>query len=270
MTEVRSFDPSTQLSRFIRICFKGLPFVISNAKYVEFRSFPCFLFLYLIPKFLWLSRKIFTKRLSASIFREVLYLYSLSDRIESFVDPVFLAGLLECVWATEGLPGDIIELGSYRGGTTVCLAHFLQTLGSRRKVYACDTFSGHPYGESTSRDCPMSKGQFSDTSLEYVKHKFSMFGVANRIQVVDGRFEDSLDASLGKRRFSLAFIDCDLYESAIFSLRWLDSRMTSEGIIAMHDYFLGSGVVRAVREWCSSNGLKVKLCPIPLIRIAKA
>jgi predicted O-methyltransferase YrrM len=113
----------------------------------------------------------------------------------------------------------------------------------------------------------MVKDHFSDTGLEYAQWKYEMFGVADRIQLVQGRFEDSLDHTLAHEMFSLAFLDCDLYQSAKYSLTWLTSRLANGGVIVMHDYFAGSGIPQAVHEWCRNNGLKVSLCPVPHIFI---
>ena len=49
---------------------------------------------------------------------------------------------LHCIKQTENLKGDIIELGSYKGGNAIMMAWFLKQINSTRKIFACDTFAG--------------------------------------------------------------------------------------------------------------------------------
>jgi predicted O-methyltransferase YrrM len=44
------------------------------------------------------------------------------------------------VRATEGVPGDVIECGIFRGGSTLLLCDALSRLSSRRRVFAVDAF----------------------------------------------------------------------------------------------------------------------------------
>ncbi len=237
--------------------------MLRNAKHIELGSLPVFFSRYLLARMSWM---VLLKNVEPKVRDELYYSRSQSDNLESLVDLPFLAGLLELVSVTGKVQGNIIELGTYKGGTTISIAHYLQLISSNKRVYACDTFAGHPYGEAYKGW--KARAHFSDTSVEYVQRKCESFGVADRIQLVQGRFEESLDCTLAHEMFSLAFIDCDLYQSAKYSLAWLTSRIAKGGVIAMHDYFgMGSGIPKAAHEWCRSKGLRVNLCPIPHISI---
>ena len=177
----------------------------------------------------------------------------------------FIGGLLKCVSTTEPVEGDIIELGTYKGGTSIIIARFLKNIGSKKQIYACDTFKGHPYDDKFGKD---RRGRFSDANVSYVKNKFRRFGVADKIRIVKGMFANVLPKKLGNKRFSFAFLDCDLYQSTKYSLNFLIPRMTNGAIIALHDY--GNphhGISKAVREECQKRHLKVNFYPIPHIRI---
>ncbi len=189
------------------------------------------------------------------------FLQNNRDEIESFVSDFFLFGLLKCLLVTENIEGDIIELGSFKGGTATVMAHFLDYTGSRKSFYVCDSFEGHPYDDKTGTD---RKGRFHDTNISYVTEKFKKFGVGDRIRVVKGRFEDSLPSHVDGEKFSFAFVDCDLYQSTKYVLDFLLPRMGKGSIIAFHDY--GSarfGLTNAVHELCEHKGLKVNLYPVP-------
>ena len=64
-----------------------------------------------------------------------------------------------------GLPamtGDIIELGTYRGGSALFMATLLKETGQHKRVYACDTFTEMP---PTNPEIDMHmQGHFGDTS----------------------------------------------------------------------------------------------------------
>jgi predicted O-methyltransferase YrrM len=174
-----------------------------------------------------------------------------TDELEAVMNPVFISGLLQQVYNTEGKPGDIIELGTYKGGSAVMIARLLNVISSRRTLYACDTFQGLPYDDKFTAKTKV-KGLFSDTSISYVYRKFRRFKVSERIKVVQGLFEESLSKKLNNKMFSLAFIDCDLYDSTRYCLDFLKKRMQPGGIIVIHDY--GDrhnwGCTKAVDDWC--------------------
>ena len=78
----------------------------------------------------------------------------LEDQIKS---GKHMGQLLEFIENTDKLTlGDttpsILELGVFRGGTTICFAKFLMMIDSKRKVFACDTFSGFPYDDVIGRE----------------------------------------------------------------------------------------------------------------------
>jgi predicted O-methyltransferase YrrM len=178
----------------------------------------------------------------------------------------FLAGLLKCILATMKVEGNIIELGTYKGGSTVLIAYLLKAVGSNKRIFACDTYRGHPYDDRFTTNVMGKKGVFSDTSVQYVRKEFQRLGVSDKITIVGGLFEDVLEEQLGDECFSLAFIDCDLYESTMSALKFVSSRMTHRGKIVLHDYGdVSWGLTRAVNEWCKKEGRKINFVPVPHI-----
>lgn len=166
----------------------------------------------------------------------MVLLNSRSSEIEAQMLTSFAAELLQALIDTDHLTGDVIECGTYKGGSTVLMAHVLDMVRSTKRIYACDTFEGHPYDDIDSAvDCHRA-GQGSDTSASYIRSKFERFKVGGRIAIVKGRFEDTLVRELGDKRFSLAFLDCDLYDSAKFAYTFLYPRVVRGGCIVVHDY----------------------------------
>jgi predicted O-methyltransferase YrrM len=184
------------------------------------------------------------------------------------VDLRFLAGLLMNILATMKVEGNIIELGTYKGGSTVAMAHLLKTLGSDKKIFTCDTFKGHPYDDPFTTHVMGKKGTFSDTRARYVRKEFKRLEVDDKITIVEGLFEEVLEQQLGEEHFSLAFIDCDLYKSTLTALEFLSSRMNPNGRIILHDYGdVSWGITRAVNEWCKKERTKTSFHMVPCIEI---
>ena len=172
----------------------------------------------------------------------------------------------------DASPPSILELGVFRGGTTICFAKFLKMIDSKRKLFACDTFSGFPYDDIIGRE-KVSKDNSSNemydrsklglekTNYDYVKMKYKRFEVENYVEVIEGRFEDTLYQKLADKKFSFVFSDSDLYKSTLFSLEFLKTRMCKEGIIAFHNYgkseFGTWGETNAVDEFCQKNKMKL-------------
>jgi predicted O-methyltransferase YrrM len=190
------------------------------------------------------------------------YISHLSE-IEAQMSTSFAAELLQAVVDTDHLEGDIIECGTYKGGSTILIARVLDMIGSRKRIYACDTFEGHPYDDIDSAVDYHRAGRGSDTSVSYVQSKFAKFEAAHRIVTVQGKFEDTLISRLRDNNLSLAFLDCDLYASAKFCYSFLYSRIVRGGCIVVHDYAEPNrdrvfGISLATDEFVHEKGLAIK------------
>ena len=179
--------------------------------------------------------------------------------------------LLQCIKETEHLDGDIIELGSYKGGNAIMMAKFLKQIGSKKKVYACDTFSGIPEEDSNVKDIADMR-YFSDTNLDAVKKKLKKYDVFN-VKLVIGDFRNTLP-KLDKEKFSLVFIDCGIFSSAKLAINFSYPRLVKDGVLFSHCYGApkgkGStslwGETYAVKEYLSNKLEKIVIESIPFMQ----
>jgi predicted O-methyltransferase YrrM len=157
-------------------------------------------------------------------------------RYESQLSPEQLAILTGIV--TDPLPGNIIECGVYRAGTTVLLARVLKTRRITRTIYALDSFSGFTgeIDDEVQRGQVIEAGRvaFTANSLAYVRRKIAVLGFEDVIRLVPGYFEETLDTV--QDRFCLALIDCDLEQSVEFCLTRLWDRIVDGGWVVVDDY----------------------------------
>ena len=146
------------------------------------------------------------------------------------------------------IPGDIIEFGSYRGGSALFMARLLRAWGSTKKVFACDTFEGMP---PTDRDIDMhSKGDFADATLEEVKQARDAEGLSDQLVLVKGLFEETLPTLRQGRTFALAHVDCDICEPIKYVLREIDDYLSPGAYVVFDDPLFSSclGAMEACEE----------------------
>ncbi|MFX0133203.1 MAG: TylF/MycF/NovP-related O-methyltransferase, partial [Candidatus Hodarchaeota archaeon] len=200
-----------------------------------------------------------------NIWGQIKFLIKNIAELNARINYIFMAELLRAIQTTQHLKGNIIELGSFECGTTIIMARYLKAINSDKKIYACDTFSGFPYIDKFSPH--QSKTQFSQSKISYIEKKLKKYDVSDKIILIKGTFENTLLSRLGGENFSLAFVDCDLYQSTKYSLNFLKTRMLKDGKIIFHDYdsYEEWGLTKAVNEWCRNNNIKLNLNPIPFI-----
>ncbi len=138
--------------------------------------------------------------------------------------------LIAAVRRTSSLSGDVIEFGTYRGGSAGVI---LQELDSDKTLHVCDSFEGMP--DVASEDNFHKKGDFAGTDASTVEAGFRSLGTKFKMHV--GFFQDTIKAlSKDDIRFSFAHIDVDLYESVRDCLEFCYPRMSPGGIIILDDY----------------------------------
>jgi O-methyltransferase len=168
--------------------------------------------------------------------------------------------------------GAIIECGTYRGATLLGMTHLMVTRGLKPRTYGLDSFEGFPdpRPEDAQADGSMHadvhRGALSDTSYEGLLRRIDLLGWSDRITVIKGFFDRTLP-QLAHEKFTVAHLDCDLYESYIECLAFVYPRMLPGGVIVLDDYRLPANVYpgadRAVDEFFASKPEKPERLPGP-------
>jgi hypothetical protein len=147
---------------------------------------------------------------------------------------------------SEGISGDLAELGVYRGNSARLLAVLAKR--SQRRLFLFDTFSGFDRRNLQGPDSDK-RVAFEDTSLERVKRLVKL----DNVVYVSGLFPDSLPTVALPERFAVVHLDCDLYEPTRAGLEYFYPRMSAGGLLIVHDYGSGHwpGIRVAVDEFLS-------------------
>lgn len=155
-------------------------------------------------------------------------------------------------------PGDVLEIGVWRGGTGALLARRVaqcfeaadregKHAARKPEVFLADTFSG--VVKAGPRDEYYRGGEHANTSVGLVRSFLDACGIDNA-ELLEGVFPEQTGAAIEDRSFSLCHIDVDVYQSARDCLEWVWPRMVTGGIVVYDDYgFYGcEGVTRHVNE----------------------
>jgi O-methyltransferase len=144
------------------------------------------------------------------------------------------------------VPGDILEVGVWRGGTGVIMARRVKELGLQARVLLADTFAG--VAKAGESDPWYRGGEHSDTSPELVKELARREDV--EVELLIGMFPDDTAHLVEDVRLRLVHIDVDVYESARQTLAWAWSRLSVGGLVVFDDYgsFECEGVATLGRE----------------------
>lgn len=169
--------------------------------------------------------------------------------LETLLDYQRLSMLSAAVEVTQNVDGDIIEFGSFKGGSA---GFFLRKMDISKTLHVFDSFAGMP---EVSRDDNFHKaGDFSDTMEERVRKGLS--SIAPNFEMHVGFFSQTLnELQSSDLNFCLAHIDADLYESILDSLAFTYPRMVRGGIMIFDDYGAPSceGAKKAIDEFFSDK-----------------
>ena len=157
--------------------------------------------------------------------------------------------ILELAQECLEVPGDFVEMGCYKGDTSLLLAEVLQKTGKRLWIY--DSFEGLP--EKSSFDESVLGTDFREGELfvtkREVKERFLRAGLP--VPVIRKGWFCDLSSEDMPEKIAFAFLDGDFYESIRDSLRLVAPRMVEDGVIVVHDYNNPAlpGVRKAVDEF---------------------
>lgn len=155
------------------------------------------------------------------------------------------------LWSLLGelaqVPGAVIEVGVWRGGSGALMAARMADLAPNERVYLCDTWEG--VVKSGPDDIYYTDGKHSDTSRETVQRLVDELGLEN-VQLLQGIFPDQSGDKVAGESFRLVHVDVDVYRSAKDVFDWAWPHLTAGGVVVFDDYGFPAcpGVTRFVDE----------------------
>lgn len=172
----------------------------------------------------------------------------------------------------EGIPGDIIETGVWRGGASILARAVLATWGvTDRKVIVADSFRGLPPPDASN--WPADHGSDLHTydqlavPLDEVKSNFMKFGLLDdQVEFLQGWFRDTMP-KVSCENLSIIRLDGDMYESTIDPLTHLYERLSVGGWVIVDDYGVIPACKQAVHDFFAQRKIDPELLPIDKIGV---
>lgn len=154
--------------------------------------------------------------------------------------------LWEAAIARKDMPGNMAELGVFRGGTAMILAAAVPT----KLLYAFDTFSGLPFWSQHFDGKLHAKGDFAFEDVDETIELLTSKGILIRQGIFPATVPEVDD------KFCLVHVDGDSYESTKAAVEYFWPRMVAGGAMIFDDYdwFKTPGVKR----YLDTTGLQVK------------
>ena len=159
---------------------------------------------------------------------------------------------------TLEVPGDIAELGVFRGQGLMTWANFLESycISDRTKiVYGFDNWKGFTSisdkDGSDIEDLQKYEGGFSpEFYYDELRNAIKIFDKdrfiswKDRIKLIEGNIEETIPKFVRDNpgvRFSLVHFDCDMYEPTKIGLQYFWDRLSRGGIFLFDEY--------AIKDW---------------------
>lgn len=140
----------------------------------------------------------------------------------------------------DGVPGDLIETGVWRGGATIFMRGILAVYGiTDRTVWVADSFQGLPPLDKEMFPINASIEQINEilaVSREEVQRNFALYGLLDeQVRFLEGWFSDTLP-SAPIAQLALLRLDGDLYRSTWDALSALYAKVAPGGFIIVDDF----------------------------------
>jgi O-methyltransferase len=199
---------------------------------------------------------------------------------QTMMDPEKLYAFIAAVRyvCKNGIDGDIVECGVWRGGAIMAAALTLIQLESTdRRFYLYDTFAGMP--RPGQRDRPLAEdldtlayfegrqtGEDSSdwcfASIDMVRQNLATVPYdQDKFVLVEGKVEDTLPRTL-PGPIAILHLDTDWYESTRHQVEHLMPLMVPGGVLIVDDYFYWSGNRDAVDEYLDRHKIPVLLTKV--------
>lgn len=166
----------------------------------------------------------------------------------------------------EGIPGDLIETGVWRGGATIFMRGVLAAHNvDDRTVWVADSFEGLPVStaeQDLGIDLTKERYPFLAVNLDRVKDLFRRYDLLDeQVKFLKGWFRETLPAA-PIEKLSLLRLDGDLYESTMDGFMALYDKVSPGGYVIVDDYNALEACRAAVHDFRKSRTIEDEIVNI--------
>lgn len=169
------------------------------------------------------------------------------------------------------IDGDYLEFGVYQGATFSHAYQWMSPHFNKMRFLAFDSYEGLPKPQGIDIVAGYSshfyERQFACSEEEFTHNIVSKGVDLNKVKIIKGWFDKTLSIERSKeyglKRISIAWVDCDYYESTVPVLSFITPFLVPGSVIVFDDWRCyrnhpDYGQQRACREWLDTNK-KIKL-----------
>lgn len=192
------------------------------------------------------------------------------SRAESMIGLRRMENIQHCVETAiiDGVEGDLIETGVWRGGACIFMRAILKAHGvSDRKVWVADSFEGLPKPNATQYSADAGdthhKWEGLAVGVEQVRHNFQRYGLLDeQVEFLVGWFKDTLPRA-PLDRLAVVRLDGDMYESTIQAIEVLYPKLSAGGFLIIDDFGShASQAGQAIHDYRAQHGITDEIVPI--------
>jgi O-methyltransferase len=164
----------------------------------------------------------------------------------------------------QGVPGDLIETGVWRGGACIMMKGVLDAWkDTERTVWVADSFEGLPKPNAQKYPADAEDTFYTypelSISIEKVTRNFQRYGLLDdKVQFLKGWFKDTLPTA-PIESLAILRLDGDMYESTWDALVALYDKVSLNGYVIVDDYHVVEGCKKAVHDFLDERGIDVEL-----------
>ena len=179
------------------------------------------------------------------------------SQAHTMIGPIRLGNVRGCTEQViaDGIPGDLMEAGIWRGGTVIMMRAVLKAHGiTSRDVWAADSFAGLPPASTwdPADGPPWDQADALAVTQTEVKRNFAAYGLLDEhVRFLPGWFADTLPtAPVGA--LAVLRMDADLKTSTETILREMEPKVSPGGYVIVDDYQL-PGCREAVDDYRAAH-----------------
>lgn len=169
--------------------------------------------------------------------------------------------VLDLFSKTDTIEGDIIEVGTHTGDTTEIIAEYLDNQNLNKHYFGLDTFEGYDDNDLKGANQASINNHKSNrwkTSFKKVKDRLKNY--SHIVSLHKGDCKETIPSLINKgqiKKLSFIYIDCNLYNPSLKSIKYLWPYLTKGGILSIDEHLTG-GETKAIKEFANTNNLELK------------